>query len=160
MFSKCTRQSYVTLFEPTGARRAFPCWDSWIWTSTYNISIVHSDDLRAWANMPVLKKSLVAYKRVQTHFVTSPYMSVCYLAIAVTNVEIVYTYYKYPSNITIWCAPNTRSRLGITEAVVPMIDHFIAKNMSFTWRGSVINFIVFPNLPTNFIGNWGAAIVR
>ncbi|XP_032679913.1 thyrotropin-releasing hormone-degrading ectoenzyme-like isoform X2 [Odontomachus brunneus] len=157
-----TRQSYVTLFEPTGARRVFPCWDDRSRGSTYNISIAHSNTLRAWSNMPVMKKSYVTYNRIQTHFEISPYMPVCYLTILVSDVEIAYTHWKYPiqSNINMWCVPNTRNQLKMTEEIAPIIDYFIVKNMSFIWKGSVINFIVLPNLPTNFLGNWGVAIVR
>nr|XP_045618493.1 glutamyl aminopeptidase-like isoform X1 [Procambarus clarkii] len=51
----------TTKFEPTYARRAFPCLDEPSFKSTYNITIVRpSEGYIALSNMPVMKESLGA----------------------------------------------------------------------------------------------------
>ena len=48
-----------TQFEPTDARRVFPCWDEPVYRATYDITLVVREKLMAVANMPeVSEKSL------------------------------------------------------------------------------------------------------
>lgn len=165
MSLKYDSQSYVTLFEPTGARRAFPCWDESTWKSTYKISVIHPITYGVWSNMPRLKKSLIDKNRVQTIFETTPKMPVQYLTIAVIEAERVdlpHKGYQYPKmgHINIWCTLGKKKQMQMTHSVVAKIANVITEDLGFTWQGSTINIIAFPNFPTKIVGSWGLAVVR
>ncbi|KAJ1527504.1 hypothetical protein ONE63_007476 [Megalurothrips usitatus] len=52
-----TRWLATTQFEPTGARRAFPCWDEPSYKARYDITIKHDASLKVLANMPADEES-------------------------------------------------------------------------------------------------------
>ena len=46
-----------TQFEPTDARRVFPCWDEPVYRATYDITLVVPEKLMAVSNMPITRES-------------------------------------------------------------------------------------------------------
>ena len=46
----------LTQFEPTSARRAFPCWDEPSYKATYSFRMLHSENTTALANMPSVRR--------------------------------------------------------------------------------------------------------
>ncbi|THH32969.1 hypothetical protein EUX98_g1220 [Antrodiella citrinella] len=49
-----TKHYSLTQFEPTAARRAFPCWDEPLLKATFSITLITRDDTVALSNMPAV----------------------------------------------------------------------------------------------------------
>ena len=49
-----------TQFEPTDARRVFPCWDEPVYRATYDITLVVPEKFTAVGNMPVVRETAIA----------------------------------------------------------------------------------------------------
>lgn len=84
----------TTQFEPTDARRAFPCFDEPSFKARFSMHITHHSQYRAWFNMPVVNRSQAApdsagLDMVTTSFQTSVKMSTYLVAFIVSDFECV-----------------------------------------------------------------------
>jgi len=78
----------TTHFEPTDARRAFPCWDEPDLKAVFRISLVADDDLAILANGPELSREPAGEGRVRVRFAETMPMSTYLVAYCVGRVEV------------------------------------------------------------------------
>ena len=77
-----------TLFEPTHARSAFPCYDEIRYRTAFDITIIHHQSYNALSNMPV-KTTSNAGSSVTTRFQTTPTMPTYNVAFTVSNYDSI-----------------------------------------------------------------------
>lgn len=64
-----------TQFEPTDARRVFPCWDEPVYRATYDITLVVPEKLMAVANTPIMHETPLAGGLKEVAFARTPAMA-------------------------------------------------------------------------------------
>ncbi|HUR59958.1 MAG TPA: M1 family metallopeptidase [Opitutaceae bacterium] len=70
-----------TQFEPTDARRVFPCWDEPAYRATYDITFVVEEKLMAIANTPIAEEKLIPGGWKEVTFTRTPAMSTYLVAL-------------------------------------------------------------------------------
>ncbi|KAJ2549967.1 hypothetical protein EV175_004244 [Coemansia sp. RSA 1933] len=84
-----TKFMATTQFEPTDARRAFPCWDEPMQKATFDITLRVKEELVALSNMDVSKTASVGDGLKEVSFNTTPIMSTYLLAFVVGELEYI-----------------------------------------------------------------------
>ncbi|KAJ1893611.1 hypothetical protein LPJ81_005341, partial [Coemansia sp. IMI 209127] len=79
----------TTQFEPTDARRAFPCWDEPMQKATFDITLRVKEQLVALSNMDVSKTESTGDGLKDVSFNTTPIMSTYLLAFVVGELEYI-----------------------------------------------------------------------
>ncbi|MDB6114185.1 MAG: pepN [Lacunisphaera sp.] len=78
-----------TQFEPTDARRVFPCWDEPVYRATYDITLVVPEKLMAVANMPVEREIPLPGGLKEVVFARTPAMASYLVALYAGEFEAV-----------------------------------------------------------------------
>lgn len=77
-----------TLFEPTHARHAFPCYDEIRYRTPFNIRIIHHSSFHALSNMPI-SETRAGTTMTTTVFETTPPMPTYNVAFTISDYEFV-----------------------------------------------------------------------
>jgi len=78
-----------TQFEPTDARRVFPCWDEPVYRATYDVTLVVPAKLMAVSNMPVARETPLPGGLKEVVFDRTPSMASYLVAIYAGEFETV-----------------------------------------------------------------------
>jgi aminopeptidase N len=78
-----------TQFEPTDARRVFPCWDEPVYRATYDVTLVVPEKLMAVANMPAVGEKSLGTGWKEVTFARTPAMASYLVALYAGEFETV-----------------------------------------------------------------------
>ncbi len=78
-----------TQFEPTDARRVFPCWDEPVYRATYDVTLVVPEKMMAVANTPVVREAPVGDGLKEVVFARTPAMASYLVALYAGEFETV-----------------------------------------------------------------------
>ena len=154
------RMMATTQFEPTDARRAFPCWDEPSLKATFEVTLDIPADLVAVSNMPTESEQPDGAGRKTVRFAETPIMSTYLLAFVVGDLKSVERRADSGTLIRVWATSGKEEQgLYALETSIKLLDYF-NDYFGIPFPLPKLDHLAIPDFAAGAMENWGAITYR
>ncbi|XP_077505245.1 uncharacterized protein LOC144115007 [Amblyomma americanum] len=158
-----TRYLATSKFQPTYARRAFPCFDEPNFKSRFNVTIIHDNNHMALSNMPVLSGYPVMREdgKMVTKFEESVPMVtylVCFIVCDFERMQTVASVDNIP--FSVYAAPNQLNKTHYALDIGSRILSFYEKYFGLKYPLPKQDMIAIPDFVSGAMEHWGLITYR
>ncbi|KAJ2701100.1 hypothetical protein FB645_004762 [Coemansia sp. IMI 203386] len=155
----------TTQFEPTDARRAFPCWDEPMQKATFDVTLCVDENLTALSNMDVAKTVSVGNGLKEVRFNTTPVMSTYLLAFIVGELDYVegHTSGKHngrPIPCRVYTAPGNSEKGRFALNVSVKVLEYFAEVFGIEYPLPKLDQVAINDFEAGAMENWGLITYR
>ncbi|PKB72266.1 MAG: hypothetical protein BZY87_01245 [SAR202 cluster bacterium Io17-Chloro-G6] len=155
-----TRYLATTQFEPTDARRAFPCWDEPAKKSTFQVTLVFSDEFQAVSNTPVVEEAVFGPGLKSVRFAETPVMSTYLLAFVVGHLASVEARAASGTMVGVWTTPGKEAQASFAlDTSVKLLGYF-NDYFGIPYPLAKLDHIAIPDFAAGAMENWGVVTYR
>ena len=155
-----TRYLATTQFEPTDARRAFPCWDEPAKKATFEVTLVFSDEYQAVSNTPVVEEAFPGPGLKSVRFAETPIMSTYLLAFIVGNLTSIEERAAGGTTVGVWTTPGKEDQASFAlDTSIQLLGYF-NEYFGIPYPLPKLDHIAIPDFAAGAMENWGAVTYR
>ena len=155
-----TRYLATTQFEPTDARRAFPCWDEPAKKATFEVTLVFSDEYQAVSNTPVVEEAVPGPGLKSVRFAETPIMSTYLLVFIVGNLTSIEERAAGGTTVGVWTTPGKEDQASFAlDTSVRLLGYF-NEYFGIPYPLPKLDHIAIPDFAAGAMENWGAVTYR
>ena len=155
-----TRYLATTQFEPTDARRAFPCWDEPAKKATFEVTLVFSDEYQAVSNTPVVEEAVPGPGLKSARFAETPIMSTYLLVFIVGNLTSIEERAAGGTTVGVWTTPGKEDQASFAlDTSVKLLGYF-NEYFGIPYPLPKLDHIAIPDFAAGAMENWGAVTYR
>lgn len=150
----------TTKFEPSDARRAFPCFDEPEFKAVFEISLLIDKNLTAISNSPIHSETVQGEKKLVC-FEPSIKMSSYLVAYVVGEFEASEPVLsKSGAPIRVWCVPGKKHLSGFALKWAKFSLDYYADYFGINYPGAKLDLIAIPDFASGAMENFGAITFR
>ncbi|KAJ2610496.1 hypothetical protein H4S08_003591 [Coemansia sp. RSA 1365] len=160
-----TKYMATTQFEPTDARRAFPCWDEPMLKATFNVTLRVPEGLTALSNMDVARVEDVGSGLKEVSFNTTPIMSTYLLAFIVGEFDYVEDHTSGKHNgrqipCRVYTTPGKSENGRFALKVAVQVLEYFAEVFGIPYALPKLDQVAIGDFEAGAMENWGLVTYR
>lgn len=150
----------VTQFEPTDARRAFPCWDEPAFKATFGVTLDVAEDLLAVSNGPELAREDLGEGRVRIRYADTMPMSTYLVAFVVGPMETTGPVDVDGVPLRIVHRPGQGELAEFALEVGAFALRYFADYYGIAYPGDKVDMVAVPDFAFGAMENLGCVVYR